>query len=182
MTGKAVAVVQSSQVVLPTLIEAGGQRLRRRVVEFFGATIRNDNTRKAYMKACGAFFDFLDTLAERDELDDLKPVRGVADIDAVHVAAWLEALQADELSVPTQKQYLAAVRMLLDHLTTGGFIPFNPALSVKAPRQQTHKGKTPTLSADEAGELLRSTPATAFSTPAPTTSNSAFPTAATPSR
>lgn len=155
MTGQALAVVRSS-VELPAIIDAGGARLRKRVLEFFGASIRNDNTRLAYLKACAAFFAFLDTLQERDELDDLKPVRGVDDIEAMHVAAWLESLKADQRSVPTQKQYLAAVRMLLDHLVTGGFIAFNPALSVKAPRQSTAKGKTPTLSADECGELLRS--------------------------
>jgi site-specific recombinase XerC len=54
------------------------------------------------------------------------------------------------------KQHMAAVRMLLDHLVTGGVPEHNPALSVKAPRQKLGKGKTPVLTAEDAGELLRS--------------------------
>jgi len=38
----------------------------------------------------------------------------------------------------------------------GGVIAHNPALSVKAPRPKLGKGKTPMLTAEVAGELLRS--------------------------
>src|SRR5262245_60343560 len=38
----------------------------------------------------------------------------------------------------------------------GAVLEHNPALSVKAPRQKLGKGKTPVLTAEEAGELLRS--------------------------
>jgi integrase len=49
---------------------------------------------------------------------------------------------------------MAAIRMLpLGH---GAVLEHNPALSVKAPRQKLGKGKTPVLTAEEAGELLRS--------------------------
>ena len=41
-------------------------------------------------------------------------------------------------------------------MVTGGVLEHNPALSVKAPRQKLGKGKTPVLTAEEAGELLRS--------------------------
>jgi hypothetical protein len=42
-------------------------------------------------------------------------------------------------------------------ITTTVLVPMhNPALSVKAPRQKLGKGKTPVLTADEAGELPRS--------------------------
>ena len=51
---------------------------------------------------------------------------------------------------------MAAIRMLIDHLVTGAVLKHNPALSVKAPRQKLDKGKTPILTADEAGDLLRS--------------------------
>src|SRR5262249_12139465 len=52
--------------------------------------------------------------------------------------------------------HLYQIRMLFDHLVTGGVLEHNPALSVKAPRQILGKGKTPVLTAEEAGELLRS--------------------------
>src|SRR5262245_19964130 len=51
---------------------------------------------------------------------------------------------------------MAAIRMLFDHLVTGGVLEHNPALSVKAPRQKLGKGKTPILTAEEAGDLLHS--------------------------
>lgn len=154
MTGKAVAVIKPAKaaavvkvdVELPALIDNGGPKLRKRFLEFFGASIRNPNTRAAYMKACAAFFAFLDE-NEVEAIDDIEPL---------HVAAWLEALQAEGRAVATQKQFMAAVRMLLDFLVTGGLIASNPALSVRAPRQSVTKGKTPVLSADECGALLRS--------------------------
>jgi site-specific recombinase XerD len=45
--------------------------------------------------------------------------------------------------------------MLFDYLVTGGILAHNPVLSLRAPRQSVTKGKTPTLSAEDAGELLR---------------------------
>jgi hypothetical protein len=51
---------------------------------------------------------------------------------------------------------MAAKRMLFDHLVTGGALERNPALSVKAPLHKLGKGKTSVLTAEEAGELLRS--------------------------
>jgi site-specific recombinase XerC len=72
------------------------------------------------------------------------------------VRDYLEAAKVNGLSTATLKQHMAAVRMLFDHLVTGGVLEHNPALSVKAPRQKLGKGKTPVLTAEEAGELLRS--------------------------
>jgi site-specific recombinase XerD len=145
MTGNALTVVKT-KFAMPAILEAAGPRARKRVLEFFGASIRNANTRQAYMKACTAFFDFLED----------NGVAAIEDIEPLQVAAYLEAMQAAQRSVATQKQQLAAIRMLLDYLAAGGFLAHNPALSVRAPRQSITKGKTPTLSADEAGELLRS--------------------------
>jgi site-specific recombinase XerD len=45
--------------------------------------------------------------------------------------------------------------MLFDYLVTGGILEHNPILTLRAPRQSVTKGKTPTLSAEDAGELLR---------------------------
>jgi site-specific recombinase XerD len=76
-------------------------------------------------------------------------------IGPVHVAAYIEKL-GKELSRPTVKQQLAAVRMLFDWLVVGQVVPFNPASSVRGPRYTAKKGKTPVLSAEEARELLDS--------------------------
>jgi site-specific recombinase XerD len=139
--------------VMPTILEAAGPKTKKRVLEFFGASIRNGNTRKAYIKACTSLFAFLAG----------NGVEALEDIEPLHVAAYLEAMQAaaeadgaKQFSIATQKQHIAAIRVLFDYLVTGGVLAHNPALSVRAPRHSITKGKTPVLSAEEAGELLRS--------------------------
>src|ERR1039458_10645976 len=42
--------------LLPPIILAAGEKASRRFLEFFAASIRNPNTRKAYMHAVGSFF------------------------------------------------------------------------------------------------------------------------------
>ena len=69
---------------------------------------------------------------------------------------YLEAAKTNGLSTATSKQHMAAVRMLFDHLVTGGVLEHNTALSVKAPRQKLGKGKTPVLTAEEAGKRCKS--------------------------
>ena len=46
--------------------------------------------------------------------------------------------------------HLAAIGMLLDWLTSGGILPFNPAASVRGPKHIIKRGKTPVLTAAEA--------------------------------
>ncbi len=130
--------------VLPAVIADAGDQAARRFIEFFTATIRNPNTRRAYAKAVGGFFGW----CERHGLS-------LAHIEPVHVAAYIEGLTASH-SAPTVKQYLAAIRMLFDWLTSGGVLPFNPASSVKGPRYSVKRGKTPVLTAAEARQLLDS--------------------------
>ena len=66
----------------------------------------------------------------------------------------------DELSPPSVKQHLAAIRMLFDWLVTGHVIDTNPAHSVRGPRYTVKKGKTPVLTVEEAHALLESIPIT----------------------
>jgi site-specific recombinase XerD len=75
------------------------------------------------------------------------------------VAAFVHDLQ-DELSPPSVKQHLAAIRMLCDWLVTGHVIETNPAHSVRGPRYTVKKGKTPVLTVEEAHALLESIPIT----------------------
>ena len=74
---------------------------------------------------------------------------------AFHVAAFVKKLQG-ELSAPTVKQHLAALRMLFDWLVIGHVLDVNPAHAVRGPKHVVKKGKTPVLTADEARELLDS--------------------------
>lgn len=59
---------------------------------------------------------------------DLLEDRGIQDqarVNPVLIAGYVEKL-TEERSKPTVKQHLAAIRMLLDYLVTGGILPFKP--------------------------------------------------------
>jgi site-specific recombinase XerD len=120
---------------LPAIIDGSGRKVRDRIEHFLRAAIDNDNTRRAYGRALGSFFAFLDDGG----------MERVQDIGPLDVRDYLEAAKANGLSTASLKQHMAAVRMLFDHLVTGGVLEHNPALSVKAPRQKLGKGKTPVL-------------------------------------
>ncbi len=135
---------RSGGILLPATIADAGEHAARRFVEFFTATIRNTNTRRAYARAVAGFFAW----SERHRL-------ALAAIEPVHVAAYIEGLMQAK-SAPTVKQHLAAIGMLFDWLVTGQVVPFNPAASVRGPRHVVKRGKTPVLKADEARQLLDS--------------------------
>jgi site-specific recombinase XerD len=128
---------------LPALIAGAGKQASWRFLEFFTVNIRNKNTRAAYARAAAAFLSWCIGQGI-GELGQVQPV---------HVAAYIEALQA-ERAAPTVKQHLAAIRMLFDWLVTGQVMPSNPAHAVRGPRYSVNKGSTPVLSSEEATGLL----------------------------
>jgi site-specific recombinase XerD len=121
----------------------------RRVLEFFTAQINNAHTRRAYVNATHRFADWCAS----------KEIHELAQVQPLHVAAFVHDLQ-DELSPPSVKQHLAAIRMLFDWLVTDHVIDTNPAHSVRGPHYAVKKGKTPVLTAEEAHALLESIPIT----------------------
>jgi site-specific recombinase XerD len=128
---------------LPALVTRAGDHAAYRFLEFFTARIRNLHTRRSYGRAVGSFLEWLEQ-------------RGIHDIRQVNsfiVAGWVEDMQREH-PAPTVKQRLAAVRMMLDWLATGGVIPFNPATAVRGPKHSVKKGKTPVLAPEEARALL----------------------------
>ena len=64
---------------VPAIIDRAGATARKRFLEFFPATIRNENTRMAYARAVGSFFAWCQSY--RLELLDIEPI---------HVAAYIE--------------------------------------------------------------------------------------------
>jgi len=138
--------------IIPTQISSAGGGATERFVEFFIATIRNPNTRRAYHRAVIRFFGWCDQM-RIETLNSLRPL---------HVATYIESLsQSHERA--TVKLHLAALRRLLDWLVTGGFIEINPATSVKGPALVMARGKTPVLAAEEVRHLLDSIPITRVS-------------------
>jgi site-specific recombinase XerD len=112
-----------------------GDHASRRFLDFFAASIENDNTRMAYYRAVCSFFAWL----EQHDIGEL------VDIEPFHVAAYLKALRVSEpgdrnvrqraAARPTVKQYLAAIRMLFDWLIVGQVLAINPAHAVRGPRR-----------------------------------------------
>ncbi len=135
----------SASIVVPSIIADAGDQAARRFLEFFAATIRNKNTRIAYLHAVSRFFAWCD----HHQLGQL------ADIEPLHVAAYIEALGKD-FEKPTVKQHLAAIRMLFDWLVTGQVVATNPAHAVRGPTHVVKTGKTTVLDADQARKLLDS--------------------------
>ncbi|WP_449106757.1 tyrosine-type recombinase/integrase [Pseudomonas mohnii] len=130
---------------LPVLVSQAGERAGMRFLEFFTATIRNPNTRRAYARAVNEFLTWCQSV-------------GVPDLLAVgplHVATWIE-LQTQALAAPSVKQRLAAIRHLFDWLVVGQVVPHNPAASVRGPSHSARSGKTPVLEPSEARQLLDS--------------------------
>src|SRR5271156_5561644 len=104
---KAVAVAARDGILAPRVIAAAGDKAARRFLEFFAATIRNKNTRMAYYRAAARFFAWCDH----------HKIGEIADIEPLHVAAYVEGLEKD-FEKPTVKQHLAAIRVLFDWLGT----------------------------------------------------------------
>src|SRR5271165_5838599 len=139
------AVATRDGIVVPRMIAGAGEHAARRFLEFFAATIRNKNTRMAYYRAVCSFFSWCDK----------HRIGEIADIEPLHVAAYVESL-GQSMSKPTVKQHLAAVRMLFDWLVVGQILAANPAHAVRGPKHVVNRGKTTVLTAEQARELIDS--------------------------
>ncbi|MEO8713641.1 MAG: site-specific integrase, partial [Acetobacteraceae bacterium] len=138
-------IVTGAAFAVPALIAASGEHASLRFLEFFAATIRNPHTRRAYGRATAAFLGWCEDHG----------VPSIAAVQPLHVAAWIEQ-QTRDVSAPTVKQQLAAIRHLFDWLVMGQMIPTNPAASVRGPSHIVKRGKTPVLEPAEARQLLDS--------------------------
>jgi site-specific recombinase XerD len=147
ITSVEVTADQRAPNVVPALIADLGDEAAWRYVEFFTANIRNPHTRRAYARACARFFAWCDD-------------RGLisAAVRPHDVATYIEQLQ-DEVSAPSVKQQLAAVRMLFDWLVIQ-VVPTNPAAAVRGPKHVVKTGKTPVLEGSEWRKLFKSIPET----------------------
>jgi site-specific recombinase XerD len=139
----------SSEILVPALVDASGDRARIRFLEFFAAQIRNKHTRRAYCRAVTDFLAWCESAG----------VASIRDVQPLHVATWIE-LQTRANSAPTVKQCLAAIRHLFDWLVTGQVVPVNPASSVRGPSHSVQRGKTPVLAPEEARAMLDAIDAT----------------------
>jgi site-specific recombinase XerD len=132
--------------VVPAVIANAGGAAGWRYVEFFTANIRNPNTRRAYARACGAFFGWCE---ERGLL--------LGTIRPYDVSLYIEFRQQTH-SAPDVKLQLAAVRMLFNWLITGQVVSANPASAVRGPKHAVKIGKTPVVDGKEWRKLFDAIP------------------------
>ena len=129
---------------VPAMFGEAGTSAWERVIEFFTARLRNPNTRMAYLHAVKRFAGWCQYRGI-----------GLSDLTPYLIAAYLENLQ-QQLSLPSVKQHLSALRSLFDYLVITQILPTNPAQSVRGPRYVVKKGLTPCLAPDEAKQLFES--------------------------
>lgn len=134
----------ASTLPVPALIAAAGDKASEHFLEFFAATIRNKNTRAAYVTAIAQFCSWCDEYGL--QLSTIRPL---------HVAAYIES---KPLTAPSVKQHLAALRGLFNWLVIKQVVPENPAMFVKGPRFSRQVGITPIMEGEQVRLLLDSIP------------------------
>jgi site-specific recombinase XerD len=131
---------------VPAIIADAGDKASEHFLEFFAATIRNKNTRAAYVQAVAQFCRW----CEEHQLR-------LAAIRPLHVSAYIEA---KPMSAPSVKQHLAALPGLFNWLVIRQVVPENPATFVNGPRFSRQIGITPILESGQMRMLLDSISAT----------------------
>ena len=121
------------------LVSGSSESKRAKVSETL-LNILASNTRKAYKAAWRSFFAFCSEY--KLELDRARPY---------HVGMWLKRHTG---SVATQRQHLAAVRLLFDHLLEKGVVDVNPAARAKAARLESESAHTTIFEQNEIKAFL----------------------------
>jgi integrase/recombinase XerD len=126
------------------LFSGGSESKRNKTAEtllnILEGRISNANTRGAYKIAWHSFFVFCSEY--NLTLERVKPY---------HVGMWLKRHTG---SVSTQRQHLAAVRLLFDHLLEQGVLDINPAARAKPPRMGRETSPTPVFEPEEIKTLF----------------------------
>jgi len=135
----------ASSLVVPAIVAETHEDAAERFIEYFAATIRNPNTRAAYMNAVADFLRF----------EPVADLGSLAEIRSIHVSAYIESV-GERFAPQTVKQRLAALRGLFDWLARHGVLEVNPAAPVRGPAYTIKRGKTPILTATEAKRLIES--------------------------
>jgi integrase/recombinase XerD len=120
--------------------ESNRAKVAETLLNILEGRVRNSNTRKAYKAAWRSFFQFCSEY--KLELHRVKPY---------HFGLWLKRHTG---SVATQRQHLAAVRLLFDHLLEKGVVDINPAARAKAPRLERESAHTPVFEENEIKTFL----------------------------
>jgi integrase/recombinase XerD len=132
--------VLTARDLVPGSSESKRQKTAETLLNILEGRIRNKNTRNAYKAAWRSFFEFCSLY--KLELERVKPY---------HFGLWLKRHPG---SVATQRQHLAAVRLLFDHLLEKGVVELNPAARARPPRLERETSHTPVFEEDEIKAFL----------------------------
>jgi len=127
---------------MPQSIADAGSGARFAWEEFFLGKLRNGYTRRAYLHAVREFL----TWTEQRQVDIRRITPGMVDDYFDHL----------QVSIPSKKLYLSAIRSFLDVLVTRHVIGLNPALSVRTERFSAVEGRTPEITVEQSRKLLAS--------------------------
>lgn len=150
-----VPVAASAGPSLPAPVLDAGANARFAYEEFF-AGLDSSHTARAYRYAVHRFLTHCSRL--RVPLAQVSPAL---------VSEYIKTLQSEPRSVktesqprqvskPTRKLHLAALRHFFDKLVERHAVPLNPALSVRGPRHSVQEGKTPAMEPKQIRGLLQS--------------------------
>lgn len=112
--------------------------------EFFH-NFQSPHTRKSYRIDLLQLFEFLS--------DNFFSVKSYAQIERVHIVAFRNWLNDNEMAPKTINRKLASASSFFDFLIEKGLIQYNPCSSIKRPRQEV-KNATNDLSDEEISKLL----------------------------
>jgi integrase/recombinase XerD len=150
-----VSTLQSALAV-PEMVANAGNRASKRFLDFFAASIGNDNTRLAYYRAVCNFFVWL----EQHGIGEL------VDIEPFHVAAYIKALKVSDPGKRAVKEVdpdtgglglqARGTTAVSDRFIVGQVLAINPAHAVRGPKHVINRGKTPVLTEEQARRLIAS--------------------------
>jgi integrase/recombinase XerD len=139
----AVIIEQAGEVEpIPAVVAEAGGAAGFAWEEFFLAEIRNPHTRRAYRHAVRLFLAWCEA-------------KGLA-LRGITPGQVGKYFDRHRCGIPTKKQHLAALRRFFDKLVLRHVVPFNPAAAVRGERYQVIEGRTPEITAEQAGALLKS--------------------------
>lgn len=140
---------KNNELTVLNVLEKSGRKLD---YEFF-KNFESEHTRISYRNDIGQFLLFLKNYFPQGE-----------QFERLHLVAFRNFLQEKNLAPKTIGRKLSALSSYFDFLVEKGMIDFNPATSVKRPRQEV-VSPTNDLSDNQIGELLNSVDPEAPSAP-----------------
>lgn len=130
------------EAALPEALAEYGAQGRFAWEEYFSGKIRNVHTRKVYLHAVRKFLLWCEL--QEVELGNVTP--GI-------VGRYFDLHPG---SAPTKKLHMSAIRGFFDVLVLRHVVILNPALSVNTERFSVTEGKTPSITPEQARQLLQS--------------------------